>query len=123
MKHTKTMLGAFLASLTALATLPAPLNAQNTAPAADQAPKAIYRLNPDYSFDLRHDQIQGFVDVAFTVTPSGDVADAAIVSSTERRLNRPTLSAITKWRFAPATKAGVPVSSRVIQRVAYKMVD
>ena len=58
-----------------------------------------------------------------TVSPLGDVAEATIVSSTDRLLNKPTLDAVMKWRFSPALKAGFPVSSKVRQAVVYTISD
>ena len=59
------------------------------------------------------------VVVSFTVTPTGEVTNAAVVSSTHKRLEKPVLEAVKKWKFAPAVKAGAPVSSKVIQPVAF----
>ncbi len=117
-------LNAFVVAFTAIAILPSiSLGAQNTAATTDQAPRALAAPKPDYSYALRHDEVEGRVVVTFTVTPSGGVADAAVVSSTQKRLEKPTLEAIKKWTFSPAVKAGVPVRSRVIQPVAFKMAD
>lgn len=111
---------AFVAAFAAIVILPSiPLYALDTPGAMDSAPSAIARANPDYSYVLRHDGVEGRVVVSFTVTSSGDVADAAVVSSTQKRLEKPALEAIRKWKFAPAVKSGVPVSSRVIQPVAF----
>jgi periplasmic protein TonB len=115
---------AFVAAFAAIVILPTiPLYAIDTPGATDSAPRAIARANPDYSYGLRHDGVEGRVVVSFTVTASGDVAGAAVVSSTQRRLEKPALEAIRKWKFMPAMKAGVPVSSRVIQPIAFTMAD
>ncbi len=108
-----------LVAIAAFAALPAiQLNAQE---APVQAPKALSQQAPAYSYQLRRDEVVGKVVVAFVVTPSGDVADAAIVSSTASRLDRPTLVALSKWKYAPATKAGVPVTAKVIETVKFEM--
>jgi len=95
----------------------------NPAIGVDQPPRPIDQIEPFYSPYLRHAVIEGQVVVAYTVTARGDVADATIVSSTHRLLNKPTLDAIMKWRFAPALKAGVPVTSKVQQVVSYSIPD
>jgi protein TonB len=79
--------------------------------------------SPDYSIELRHDGVVGEVVVSFTVTPSGDVTHAVVVSSTQRRLEKPALEAVRLWKFSPAMKAGAPVSSSVVQPIAFSISD
>jgi protein TonB len=97
------------------------LNAQNASGNLDREAVAVSQSAPVYSYDLRHDEIQGKVVVSFIVSPSGEVSNAAIVESTQRRLNGPTLRAVNKWKFVPAAKAGAPVASRVVQTVVFVM--
>jgi TonB family protein len=99
------------------------LNAQNVSDTGDQGPRALSREAPVYSHDLRHEEIEGQVVVSFVVTPTGDVANPFVVSSTEERLVRPTLLALSKWKYLPATRAGVPITSRVIETVDFRMPD
>lgn len=90
---------------------------------ADQPPRPLAQPVPIYSPYLRHELIEGQVVVAFTVNPVGNVSDATIVSSTDRLFNGPTLDAVMKWRFAPAMKAGAPVSSKVREIVIFSISD
>ena len=48
------------------------------------------------------------VDVAFTITPAGDVVSERIVRSTNSCFDRAALNAITRWRFSPRTIDGSP---------------
>jgi protein TonB len=124
MKNKIVSLAPLLVALAAFAAvLPTQSNAQNIPSSVDQAPKALSQPLPAYSYELRHDEIQGTVVVSFTITASGQVADAEIVSTSDRRLDRPTLLAVSQWRYAPAIKAGMPVSTRVLQTVSFKMPD
>jgi periplasmic protein TonB len=95
----------------------------NPSSVADQLPMPIAQPKPVYSAHLRHALIEGQVVVAFTVSPQGNVADATVVSSTDRLFNKPTLDAVMTWRFSPAMKAGVPVSSKVRELVVFSMPD
>jgi protein TonB len=120
MKINTRHLNALVAAIAAAVILPSiPLRAQDNPRAPDQAPRALAQPSPSYSYDLRHDAIAGEVVVSFTVTPTGEVTNAAVVSSTHKRLEKPVLEAVKKWKFAPAVKAGAPVSSKVIQPVAF----
>ena len=99
------------------------LNAQNVSGGGSQNPQAVSQQAPVYSYDLRHDDVEGQVVVSFNVTPKGDVENASVVSSTQPRLVRPTLLALSRWKYLPATKGGVPVASRVIETVNFTMPD
>ncbi|MEK7264596.1 MAG: TonB family protein [Pseudomonadota bacterium] len=48
------------------------------------------------------------VEVAFTITPAGDVVSERIVSSTNPCFDRAALNAIKRWRFSPRTIGGEP---------------
>ncbi|HEY1765105.1 MAG TPA: energy transducer TonB [Opitutaceae bacterium] len=128
MKTNILRLSALTAALAAISVLPAgaatgtaltPVPSEGT----DRNPVPLSQAKPFYSAYLRHSLIEGEVVVSITVSPHGNVADATIVSSKERLLNKPTLDAIMKWRFSPALKAGVPVSSKVREVVVYSISD
>lgn len=62
---------------------------------------ALSQPEPDIPRSLRDSGTGGKVMLSFTVQPDGSVADAAVVSSSNRRLNRPAIDAVSQWRFAP----------------------
>jgi protein TonB len=95
------------------------LCASNQMSAAVQPATPVSQVAPNYSRDLRVDQEEGEVVVGFTITAEGKVLNPVVVSSTNRLLNKPTLEAIRKWKFAPATNDGVAVSVNVLQPVAF----
>jgi protein TonB len=99
------------------------LCASNQLSAAVQPPMPVSQVAPNYSFDLRVDQEEGEVVVGFTVTKDGSVLNPVVVRSTNRLLNKPTLDAVRKWKFAPAMNDGVAVSMNVLQPVAYTIPD
>jgi TonB family protein len=89
--------------------------------AADQGPTPVSPPAPTYAFQLRHDEIEGDVTVSYTVTAQGDVKNVAVVNSSHRAFDGPTLAAIKGWKFIPAKKDGVPVSTRVRQIVSFEL--
>jgi protein TonB len=99
------------------------LCASNQLSAAVQPATPVSQVAPNYSRDLRVDQEEGEVVVGFTITTEGKVLNPVVVSSTNRLLNKPTLDAVRKWRFAPAMNDGVAVSVNVLQPVAYIIPD
>jgi protein TonB len=72
-----------------------------------------------YSHDLRASGVEGEVVVGFTITAAGEVINPVVVSSTDGHLDSPTLAAVKKWKFAPATKDGIAVSQKAVQAVAF----
>jgi protein TonB len=128
MKSTTLRLAALAAVLASIAILPAGAvtgTAFAPVPAAsiDQSARPLSQPKPAYAAYLRHAVIEGQVLVSMTVSPRGDVAGATILSSTNSQFNKPTLDALMKWRFQPALKAGVPVSSEVHQVVVFTIPD
>jgi len=83
----------------------------STLSAADQEPKVITQLAPAYPGEMQQAGNEGAVLVAFTITPRGDVADAVVVSSTQSTFEASTLAAVKQWKFTPAMKDGIAVST------------
>lgn len=54
------------------------------------------------------------VEVEFTVTTSGRPEGVTVVSTTDANLADDVVDAVKQWQFAPATKNGVPVETKVI---------
>jgi TonB family protein len=111
--HMKIHLTIFLACATAFSTTALSAN--------DQRPKPISQVLPEYSFDLRRSRIEGDVLLSFTITSQGGVADATVVRSTRREFELPALVAIKQWKFIPATRDGLAVSTPTRQLVAFAM--
>ena len=62
---------------------------------------ALSQTQPELSKKIMESLNDDRVNVRFTVLPNGTVTGADIVNSTNRRLNRPTLDAVSSWRFKP----------------------
>ncbi len=99
--------------------LPQPMAAPPLVPAPDavaQAPEpddedtpltAISQAKPVIPRALLATLNNGKVMVRFTVEGSGAVSNAEVLSSSNRQLNRPTLNAVSTWRFEPIKTARV----------------
>jgi TonB family protein len=88
------------------ATLPgaSPSAALVAAEAIDETLTPLFRAEPQFPASVLRTLRKGAVELRFTVLPDGSVADAAVVTSTNARLNPSALAAIAKWRFAPLRK-------------------
>lgn len=50
---------------------------------------------------LMRERPSGMVTVAFEVNPDGNVSGARVIKSSNSSLNRPSVSAVEKWKFQP----------------------
>jgi periplasmic protein TonB len=77
-----------------------------TAPDADAAEPLtpVSQTEPKFPVNLVRTLRTGQVQVKFTVLPDGSVAEPAVISTSNPRLNPSALAAVAQWRFAPVRK-------------------
>jgi len=75
-------------------------------------PRVLHEVRPQYSRDALRAKIQGSVGLEIMVRPDGSVGDVQLVRSLDRTfcLDEQAVSAARRWRFAPGTRNGEPVS-------------
>ena len=112
---------------------PEPLPAEMTppsAPAADSTPSVeseegaaeVYNPPPEYPPGARRQKLQGVVVVEVVVLADGACGDARIVEEGPYpSFGVSALAAVRQWKFQPATRAGVPVSSTQRIRFVFKL--
>jgi len=64
------------------------------------------RIPPDYPEEARAANVEGYVILEFTVTSTGEVEDARVVSSTDARLDAGALKSVVQWKYLPRIVAG-----------------
>jgi len=65
---------------------------------------------------------QGWVVVSFTVDPDGGTSDVKVIEAQPRRVfDRAAMDAVERYKFTPAMKDGVAVSSTKQQRIEFKL--
>jgi protein TonB len=79
----------------------------------DQKPRAVYQVPPSYPSELRGKKVEGVVTIIFVVDAEGKVANPRVEKSTDHAFEDPAMTAVRRWKFEPAVRAG--------QRVACKM--
>lgn len=88
----------------------------------DEKPRPLTPLRLIYPAQARMRKLEGVVVVEFIVSPDGTVRNARVISSQPGEVfNDAALQAIQRWRFAPGTKGGKPVSARVRQKVEFRL--
>ena len=85
-----------------------------------------YRSNPlpEYPLLARRKHWEGVVWLLVDVSPEGSVDDLQIEETCGHRLlDRAAVRSVKRWRFSPATRGGLPVSSQVRIPVRFRLED
>ncbi len=91
---------------------------------ASIAPNALGSFQPDYPGAMIRQGLEGNVTVRVTISPEGRVTDIVKVSATDESFWLATQKhALRKWRFRPATRDGVAVSSVKTLTVRFTLTD
>lgn len=80
----------------------------------DTPPVPVRTPPPQYPPNLKREGVAGIVTVAIVVDEKGAVTEAAINKSSNPAFDEPSLEAVKKWKFKPATKDKQAIPSKVI---------
>jgi protein TonB len=70
----------------------------------------VVRIDPDYPPRALRGEIEGWVEVQFSVTSSGAVRDIVVVDSSPKNVfDAAALEAVARWRYNPKVEDGIPV--------------
>jgi protein TonB len=73
----------------------------------------VVRVNPQYPIRAAERGIEGWVELAFTITASGTVKDPVVIAARPARIfDSEALRAIAKWRYNPKIVEGKPVERK-----------
>lgn len=82
----------------------------------------LVRVPPRYPRRARVAGIEGYVTVAFTITPRGTVTNVSVVKAEPPRVfNAAAIDAILKWEFKPKVVNGRRVSQRARQTITFSL--
>src|SRR5688572_9335168 len=84
-------------------------------------PTVVFRVQPEYSDDARKARVQGTVEVVIIVLPDGTARFDRIVQSLGYGLDQRAIDAVTRWKFTPGKKDGLPVATRVRVSVNFSL--
>lgn len=88
----------------------------------DSRPRPLVQVRPVYPFRARERGIEGVVRLGFIVGADGSVREVEILDcEPEGVFERAAKAAARRWRFAPGTKDGKPVASRVRVTVRFRL--
>lgn len=84
----------------------------------------IVRVEPIYPRRAQSRGIEGFCDMEFTVTRTGEVSDAVAVECSSSVFESASVKAVQKWKYKPRVVNGEPIDSLGVQtRLTYKFED
>lgn len=87
-------------------------------------PRALAMFQPDYPGAMVRQGMEGKVTVRVTIGADGRVIDIERLSTTDEAFWLATQRhALRKWRFRPATRDGVAVSSSKVLTVHFRLAD
>jgi protein TonB len=82
----------------------------------------IVRVAPVYPARALSRGLEGYVDMAFTVTTTGTVKDPVVVFSTSSLFERAAIRAVLKFKYKPRVVDGMPVEvPNVKTRITFKI--
>jgi TonB family protein len=88
---------------------------------AAKAPRALYTPEPKYSKSAKKQGIQGTVTLSAVIGTDGRAHDVKVEKSLEPTLDAQAIEAVKTWKFAPATKDGIPVAVVLRLEVDFKL--
>ena len=92
-------------------------------PGLDEKPQAITQIAPQYPHELRRASVDGSVVVSCVVNQEGRVRSVEVEESTHNAFSTAALKAVRRWKFAPRTSGGRPVSFRMSIPVVFALTD
>jgi periplasmic protein TonB len=82
----------------------------------------IVRIEPQYPRDALLRNIEGWVQLRFTINPDGSVANPSVIAAEPPRIfNREAIRAILRWKFRPRIVDGQPVARQAEQIIEFKI--
>lgn len=78
---------------------------------SDRGALPLVRVEPQYPPQAAKRGLEGWVQLRFTITTAGGVADVAVVKSSNPVFERAAVDAVRKWKYEPQMQAGAAVAT------------
>src|SRR5437764_311578 len=85
------------------------------------APSVLYKVDPEYSEEVRKAKYSGTVVLYIEVDTTGHARNMRIIKGIGLGLDEKALDAVNKWRFKPGLKDGKPVVVRAQIEVNFRL--
>ncbi len=116
-----------LQGLTAQVAAPAapsapPATAAESAPSNDAEVIPLNEVLPVYPDSARRRGVEGYVKLAFTITPNGKVENVRVVESSPANVfDREARRAAVRWRFTPRNEGGRAVAREAVKTLQFRL--
>lgn len=84
-------------------------------------PALIHKVEPEYTKGAQKAKIEGTVILIADIQPDGTAHNFEVKQSLDPGLDRKAIEAVTKWRFRPGVRDGVPVSVMATFEIHFKL--
>lgn len=88
----------------------------------DTPPRIQETVNPVYPPDALRARIRGLVILAVLVSESGTPLEIRVIQRARAGLTEAAVAAVRQWRFEPAEKRGIPVTTWTTVRVPFEAI-
>ena len=85
------------------------------------APSPQVKVDPKYARSAMEEGVEGEVILSGVIRSDGAVDHIELIKSLDQRLDEAAISALSRWKFHPAVKGGVPVEVDVVVRVPFRL--
>ena len=86
------------------------------------APLATQKVDPAYPLELMRHGVQGTVTLYAVIRSDGSVSEVRVLRGVDDRLDEYARTALSGWRFHPATKNGAAVDLEAVIMIPFKAV-
>jgi TonB family protein len=84
----------------------------------------LKQVRPIYPKKAETSRLQGWVELDFTVTPSGAVRDVAVhATDAPGVFENAAISALSQWRYKPVLRDSLPTAQRARARIRFVLPD
>ena len=84
-------------------------------------PVAMEKSDPGYPLELMRSNVHGMVTLYAVIHSDGRVSDIRVLNSPDERLDAYATSALARWKFVPAERAGKPVALEAVVEIPFRV--
>ncbi|MGB7309713.1 MAG: energy transducer TonB, partial [Candidatus Acidiferrales bacterium] len=84
------------------------------------APQPISKADPEYPEDTIKEHIDGEVVLYAIIRKDGTVDSIQLMRSLDPRLDKSAVAALSRWKFLPGRRAGVPVDIEAVVHIPFE---
>jgi TonB family protein len=85
------------------------------------APVPTEKTDPGYPLELMRTNVHGMVTLYAVIHSDGRVGDIRVLNSPDERLDAYAASALARWKFLPAERAGKPVALEAVVVIPFRV--